>query len=318
MPEALVIPGLIAIDPHRWDGRGQAELVRGALAGKTDLPELSDWKRELWLIPREVARRLAVRPPEERADLSSCPRLQARLAEAALVVVDEATAGKAAFAGYMTISVSYHRVASGGSVEVHDGEGVRGFSGEYGDLLGQVAGDGDEVDDERRDYRALERAFDRVLRALTGGALSLYDVGFADLAAHLRAPEFAALEAELAEIEAQGAERRPLAESLLAALDAATEDEVALPGGYVARRVREPAFTLRPRGVLTVSGGPIAVPADERWLVDDVEAFMPAARKARIDQSFARRRSQAEASRRVRLAVLVAVAVVVCAALLLR
>ncbi|MCY1059679.1 hypothetical protein [Nannocystis sp. SCPEA4] len=318
MPEALVIPGLIAIDPHRWDGRGQAEIVRGALAGKADLPELSDWKRELWLIPREVARRLGVRPPEERAELSPYPRLRGRLAEAALVVVDEATVGKAAFAGYMTISVSYHRVASGGSVEVHDGEVARGFSGEYGDLLAQVAGDGDAEEGRSRGHRALERAFDRVLRALTGGALSLYDVDFADFAAHLRSPEFAGFEAELAEIEAQGAERRPLAESLLAALDAAADDEVALPGGYVARRVREPDFTLRPRGVLTVSGGPIAVPADERWLVDDVEAFMPAARKARIDQSFARHRSQAEAPRRVGLAVLVAVVVVVSAVLLLR
>ena len=98
----------------------------------------------------------------------------------------------------------------------------------------------------------------------------------------------------------------------------ATDDEVALPGGYVARRVRERAFTLRPLGALTVSGGPIAVPADQRWLVDDVEAFMPAARKARIEQMFARHRSQAEAPRRVGLVVLVAVLVVAGAVLLLR
>lgn len=284
MPEALVIPGLVAIDPHRWDGCGQAEVIRGPLAGKAALPDLEDWKVGLWLLPREVAVRRGLRVPDARAELAAYPRLRARMAEAALVVVDEAHLG-AGEAGDMRIFLAYHRVSAGGGLEVHGPDGVRGFSADDVSLFAQLRGDADDDDDV--DHPAIASVYDRVLRALTGGRLSLYDVGLALWAENLSPSVYASFEAELAEIEAMAAERRPLAESLVAALAAAEGDEVPLPGGYQARRQREPAFALRSGGGVTVTNGPIRVPAVDRWFVADVQAFAPPGRQARRQQAFA-------------------------------
>lgn len=67
-PEALVIPGFVAINPGRWSGSGRAEIVRGPLAGKATLPDLTDWKREIWLLTREAAARRGIAIPSERAE----------------------------------------------------------------------------------------------------------------------------------------------------------------------------------------------------------------------------------------------------------
>lgn len=293
MPEALVIPGLVAIDPHRWSGRGQAELVRGPLAGKATRFELSDTKDERWLVPREVAARRGLRLPDQHPALAEYPRLRARLAEAALVRVDEA-GRRAGATSDSQIYLAYHRGAGGGDLEVALDGWARGFSGENAGLLRQVVGD---TDDEDAAWRcSVDVVYDRVLRALTDGRYSLYDVDLAEFAARVAAPEFAAFEAELTEIEAMAAERRPLAESLLAALETATGDTAALPGGYSARRVEEPAFTLRSGGGVTVSGGSVAVPALVRWFVADVEDFTPPSRKARRQQAIARQRAKARRS----------------------
>ncbi|MCY0988084.1 hypothetical protein OV203_13180 [Nannocystis sp. ILAH1] len=290
MPEALVIPGLVAIDPHRWEGRGQAELVRGPLAGKATRFELSDTKDERWLVPREVAARRGLRLPEQHPALAEFPRLRTRLAEAALVRVDEAArlAGATADAG---ICLGYHRGVGGGNLEVALDGWTRGFSAESAGLCRQAVGD---TDDEDAAWNcSVDVVYDRVLQALTDGRYSLYDVDLAEFAARVAEPEFAAFEAELAEIEAMAAERRPLAESLLAALEAATGDTALLPGGYAARRAHEPAFTLRSGGDVTVIGGNIAVPAVVRWFVADVEDFTPPSRKARRGQAIARQQAQA-------------------------
>lgn len=293
MPEALVIPGLVAIDPHVWEGRGQAELVRGPLAGKATRFELSDTKGERWLVPREVAARRGLRLPEQHPALAEYPRLRARLAEAALVRVDEA--GRLAGATRdSAIYLAYHRGAGGGNLEVALDEGTRGFSAESAGLCRQAVGD---TDDEDAAWNcSVEGVYDRVLRALTDGRYSLYDVDLAEFAAHVAEPEFAAFEAELAEIEVMAAERRPLAESLLEALEAATGDTALLPGGYSARRVEEPGFTLRSDGDVTVIGGPVAVPAMVRWFVADVQDFTPPGRKARREQAIARQQAQARRS----------------------
>jgi hypothetical protein len=313
MPEALVIPGLLAIDPHRWEGRGQAEIVRGPLAGKADRFGLSDTKGERWLVPREVAAHRGLRLPDQHPALAEYPRLRARLAEAALVVVDEA--GRLAGATRdASIYLAYHRVAGGGSLEVALGGETRGFSAENGGLFRQVVG---ETDDEDAGWNcSADVVYERVLRALTDDALSLADVALAEFAARLSPEQFADFEAELAEIDAQAAERRPLAEAVLAALDAASGDAVELPGGYAARRVVEPAFRLRSGGDVTVIGGPIAVPASVRWFAADVQDFTPAARKARRERSFARRRAEerrAKASLWLLAAVFLGLAVVVIA-----
>jgi hypothetical protein len=293
MPEALMIPGLVAIDPHVWEGRGQAELVRGPLAGKATRFELSDTKGERWLVPREVAARRGLRLPDQHPALAEYPRLRARLAEAALVGVDEA--GRLAGATREgSIYLAYHRGVGGGNLEVALDGWTRGFSGESAGLCRQVVGDSD--DEDAAWSCSVDVVYDRVLRALTGGRYSLYDVDLAEFAAGVAEPEFAAFEAELAEIEAMAAERRPLAESLLAALETATGDSVELPGGYSARRVEEPAFTLRSGGDVTVIGEPVAVSALVRWFVADVEDFTPPSRKARRGQAIARQQAQARRS----------------------
>ncbi|HEY8377359.1 MAG TPA: hypothetical protein VIK91_12775 [Nannocystis sp.] len=280
--EALVIPGLVAIDPGRWEGSGPAEIVRGPLAGKARLPELSDWKRELWLLPREVAARYGVRNPADHPDLAQYPRLRARLAEAALVVAEGEAADRALAAGEPGIYLAYHRVSGGGELEVEDREQPRGFKATDQELLALARV-------STTDGASVAMVYDRILRALTRGKLSLYDVDLADWAARVQASEFAAWEAELAEIEAMAAEKRPLAESLLAALEAAEADTVTLPGGYRARRRRARAFVLRDRdhGDFSVIGPPIEVPAEERWVVADVQAFNPPARVARRARAFA-------------------------------
>lgn len=282
MPAALVIPGLLAIDPRLWDGRGRAEVVRGPLAGLAALPDLLDWKREVWLLPREVAARHGAPAPEQRRDLSGQPRLRARFARAALVLVDEPAARRALAAGDSAVFLAYHRVAGGGGLEVHGRDGARGFSADDASLRRAVAGDEDDAG-----HLSTVDLYDRTLRALTGDALSLNDVDLADFAAHLSPAEYASHEAELAEIEALAAQQRPLADAVLAALDAADTDAAELPGDYLARRTREPAFTLRPAPGVDVRGGPIRVPARERWFVADVQDFTPAARKARRDRILA-------------------------------
>ncbi|MFZ6181134.1 hypothetical protein [Nannocystis pusilla] len=293
MPEALVIPGLVAIDPHVWEGRGQAEIVLGPLAGKATRFELSDTKGERWLVPREVAAGRGLRLPEQHPALAGYPRLRARLAEAALVRVDEA--GRLAGATRdAAICLGYHRGVGGGNLEVSLDGWTRGFSAENAGLLRQVVGASD--DEDAAWSVSIDVVYDRVLRALTDGKYSLYDVDLAEFAARVAEPAFAAFEAELAEIEAMAAERRPLAESLLAALAAATGDTAVLPGGYAARRVEAPAFTLRSGGDVTVIGGPVAVPASVRWFVADVEDFTPPSRKARRGQAIARQQAEAQGS----------------------
>lgn len=283
-----MIPGLVEIDPGRWDGQGPAEIVRGPLAGKARLPELSDWKRELWLVPRDVAARHRLPIPGEGRGLSATPRLRARLAEAALVVVDEASAGRLRRAGERVLFLAYHRVAGGGGLTIFDRGLERGFSAEDVALALLITLRDDDDDDI--EFQPPEQVYDAVLRALTGGALTLRDVDLADFAAHLRRGDHVALEDELRALEALAELRRPDAERLLAALDAADRDQVDLPGGYLARRERRPAFVLAGGGDVAVSGAPIEVPAEERWIVDHVAALRLPARDARRARAGARAR----------------------------
>lgn len=283
MPEALVVPGLVCIDPGLWSGTGDADLVRGPLAGKASLPEIEDWKQEIWLLPREVAARRGAPPPEARLTLDAYPRVAARLAEARLVIAEERLATAALAAGERVIFLAYHRVSGGGGLTVHGPEGARGFSAEDASLTRLALGLGDD-EDEPEDAPSAARLYDRILGALTGGEASMLDVDLADTARRLPASELLSHEVELEQIEAQAAPRRAQAEALLAALDAASSDTVTLPGGYRARRVRERAFTLRGDEDVTVTGGPISVPAGARWVVEGVSDFTPPERAARRDR----------------------------------
>ena len=295
MPAALVVPGLLSIDPRTWEGPGDAEIEVGWLAGRAGLPELTDWKRELWLAPPEVALRPGGALPQARLNMNEAPRLAALLDGAALVVVDAAVGARAAAARDTVIVVSYHRVSGGGGLEVHGSGGVRGFSAEDGDLFAQVEGRADSADPDEDDAdreASTEHVYDRVLRAITGGTFSLRDVELADHATRIQADDVTSYEAELAWIAAEAERGRGTAEQLVLALAAPGPDTRELPGGYRARRIPELAFTLHAEGGVTLTGAPVVVPAGERWVAADVGEFLPPPRKARRDRALAGNRSR--------------------------
>ncbi|MCA9657419.1 MAG: hypothetical protein KC486_03685 [Myxococcales bacterium] len=306
MPEAIVVPSLLNLQP-RGSEDGPAWLERGPLAGHTDRVDLVDWKQRRSLAPLAALERHAI--TSTTRDLSSAPKVAARVALARLAVVTDLEADTLIAAGELVIILDYHRTSGGGGLTVvEDGE-RRGFEGDSATLgamaIGLEPGD-DGVDAELMDRaRDTERLYDRVLQALTAGAYSFADVDLALLADSLRPEEAAAWEDEFAEIEARAADQRPRAEAILAALDAAPADAdvVALPELGAAQRLREPAFVVAPREGFEVTGPPIEVPAAERWRVDAVTPWIPEARLARFTAAIgrlqaaqARARTQALAS----------------------
>ncbi len=179
MPEASVIPGFLSIAPRIWEGSGRAEVVQHRLAGVAELPEISDWKRFCWFLPRAAAERQQLPMPESR--LVGAPRLQVWLAQARLVQVEDGVAHRAIKAGEQAIFLAYHRVGGGGALELHQGATVRGFSCEDAALY--AAAFGEEEDEEEGGYgHDVAALYDRILAVLSAGELSLYDVDLALMA----------------------------------------------------------------------------------------------------------------------------------------
>jgi hypothetical protein len=188
-------------------------------------------------------------------------------------------------AGEQAVFLAYHRVAGGGTLELHQGENFRGFSGvDYG-LFDQMGGGQGEETDEAEERPDLARTYDRVLRALSAEQFSLYDIDLAVLATCIPLSELGSWEAEAAWIEAQAEPRRVLAEELQKLLAGATVEQLDLPGGYRAQRVQEAAFVLKSSRDLEVGGPPIEVPATASWWVEDVATFAPPQRQERILQA---------------------------------
>ena len=286
MPDPLVIPGLVAIDPRLWGGVGPAEVVMGPLAGKAERLDILEWKDERWFLPREVAERHGVAPPERRLNVENLPLLAARLSEARLVFVDEHVGMKALEAGDTALFIAYHRGAGGGGITLHQGGVARGFSGENSGLGASACADPDHDDGDGDDPLEDDIGFlyDRLLLAMSNGEWSLFDAELADRAARIDSAELASFEQELVEIAAWAERDRAQGELIVAALGAATTDRVELPGGATATRRRAPGFTLRAEDGLEVWGGPVEVPPAARWTIEDVAVFDPPERVARRDR----------------------------------
>ena len=286
MPDSLVVPGLIAIDPLLWGGVGPAEVVMGPLAGKAERLDILEWKDERWFLPREVALRHGVQPPDRRLNVSTLPRLAARLGEARLVSVEEHVGVQALKAGDTALTIAYHRGAGGGGITLHQGGVARGFSGDDSSLGSMVCvdpnhddGDGDDpIEDD------INFLYDRLLQVISNGEWSLFDADLADHAARLDGADLPSFEQELVEIAAFADRDRAQGEAIVAALEAATTDRIELPGGFTFTRRRAPGFTLVAQEGFEVYGGPIVVPPAARWTAEDVAAFEPPERVARRDR----------------------------------
>ncbi|MEY3211102.1 MAG: hypothetical protein RIT28_1583 [Pseudomonadota bacterium] len=283
MPNPLVIPGLIAIDPQLWGGVGSAEVVMGPLAGKAARMDILEWKDERWFLPRAVAERHGHQLPERRLNLTNLPLLAARLGEARLVSVAEHVATKALQAGDTALLIAYHRGAGGGGITLHQGGVTRGFSGDDASLGSTACTDPNHDDGEGDDPIEDDMAFvyDQILQTISGGEWSLFDADLADTASRLCDADLASHERELAEINALAEQGRAQGEAIVAALNAATTDRLELPGGFTMTRRRAPGFTLRAVEGFEVYGGPIEVPASARWTAEDVAVFDPPERVAR-------------------------------------
>lgn len=265
-------------------------MVTGILAGRAELPEISDWKRECWFLPRTAAERLHISMPESR--FKAAPQLMAHLGAARLVQVEEAEALKAIKAGEQALFLTYHRVGGGGGMDLHNQGTVQGFSCEDGGLFAQAFGTGEEEEDE--DYgqdHDTAAVYDRILSALSGGALSLYDVDLALLARSIQDAEIASWEAEIQWVAEQAHRHQAEATEILDRLREAPGDRIQLPGGSEAIRQRQPAFTLQATEDVQLTGLPIVVPAAERWWVEDVAAFNPPPRLERRERALARLRA---------------------------
>lgn len=286
MPDPLVIPGLVAIDPRLWNGFGPAEVVLGPLAGKAERLDILDWKTERWFLPRAVAERHGVQPPERRWDVSPFPLLAARLGEARLVFVEEHVATRALEAGDTALVIAYHRGAGGGGITLHQGGVARGFSGENTSLGASAWADSDPDDGDGDDPVEDDISFlyDRLLLAMSHGEWSLFDAELADRAARMDGADLASFEQELVEIAAWAEAGRARGEAIVAALGSAVQDRVELPDGATATRRRAPGFTLRAEEGLEVIGGPFEVPPAARWTIEDVAVFDPPERVARRER----------------------------------
>jgi hypothetical protein len=325
VPEAIIVPGVVAVEPEPWSGRAPAVIVRGPLAGYARLPEITDWKSVYLFARREAAERLAVPTMAPSVDLDAYPHVRAQLARSRLVVIEEGEASRFAAVGELLIELSYHRVAGGGGLVVSGAAVDRGFSCEDPELVSLAwgVGDGDEETfEEVWEGDPVPRLYDAILRAMTEGEVSLLDVDLA-LSCDGLYGDPSSFEREFVEVAARGEAQVAAAEELLSLLDAAEGESVALPGLGLARRVVRPAFTLsKADGTWTWSGPPLEVPAESYWVVDEVDEFVPAERARRSElfrAKLAARRAQAQRRKRwVRRALLVVVVLVVLIVVLSR
>lgn len=304
MPQALIVPGIVTVEPRAWLGPGPAEIVRGPLAGYARLPEITDWKSVYLFVLREAAERLGVPTQAPSVDLSAYPHVRAQLARSRLAMIDEGEAPRFAAAGELLIELSYHRVAGGGGLEVSGAARDRGFCCEDTELVSLAWGTGDEDEDAFQDVWEADpvpRIYDAILRAMTDGEVSLLDVDLALSCGGLY-DDPGSFEREFEEVAARGEGQAEAAEELLSLLDAAEGESVSLPRLGLARRIVRPAFTLsRPAGTLTWTGPPLEVPAEAHWVVDEVEVFVSAERARRSElfrAKLAVRRAKAQARRR--------------------
>ena len=295
MPEAVIVPGLLAIDPQLWEGSGPALVQRGPLAGYAELVDLYDWKSTYTFVRREAAERAGIPIATEVLNLDPTPRVAAQVQRAALALVAPHDAERLAKSGELLVEVSYHRSVDGGGLRVVRGGTTTAMQLVDHDLkllvLQDALPDEDDAQDDLLDSLSIPALYDAVLRAMTQEEFSLLDVDLALWCSTLPEQDLDSLERELQEIEARANAQRPLAEAIVAALDSAAGDALELPELGSAARERTPSFTLSDAHV-DYTGPSLTVPATEVWRVADVQAYMPKERLARIERFRQERKAQ--------------------------
>jgi hypothetical protein len=237
------------------------------------------------LAPRRGASAIAL-------DLTGAPRVRERLERVRWELVDEATAAQRRDEGPGVLRLEPRRDGDARiSWERADGS-VRAVDAAVWELWALALGPcPDESDDWERRQAEVAPVADRVVHALTDGALSLRDVDLAQWAAGLQAPLLHHEEAVLVEIAARAEGQRAEAEALVERLGAATDGDVeAAPYGVV-RRVVAPAFEV------PTSAEPLLVPEAVSWVVEGVADWEPVAAAARREARFQAWRSNLQAAK---------------------
>lgn len=269
MSERLLVPGVLEVVLIDDDGRALVET--GPLA---DVPvaDLTAWSARAWFAPRRGLPAL---------DLASAPHVRARLERARweLVTAEEAQARRGEGPGVLRLEGRPH---GGARItwERRDGSEV-GVDASNRDLWVRVLGEPPDDDTAAWSARHAEcvPVEERVVQAISDGAISLRDVDLALWAAGLVPDLLPFEEAVLAEVEVHAADQREVAESLASAVADATDDFEHAPVGRV-RRVVAPAFDV------PTSAGDVRIPEAVSWVVEGVVDWEPEASDARRQARF--------------------------------
>lgn len=264
----IVVPGVV--DVVLLDG-GEAVVERGPAC---DVPyaEPRDLREDAWFVQ--------ARGPIPGLDLSRYPQVQARLQLVRWVRVREPGPGPA---------LHISRRERTAKLTFRDDSGERTFGATDEALWAAILGPpGEDLSAWERARATATPAWDRVVRALTGGVLSMRDVELANWAAALTADKLDIEERVLAEVAARAAGQRELARALVESLEKAGEadERCAAPPYGDAVCTRLPAVTLRPGGAFT--GETLRLEPETVWRVYGVEDWEPPSAAERRRQSFAR------------------------------
>lgn len=317
---AIWVPGVLFVE-NAWGSR-HATLHTGPEAGRWwARADLRDWKTEVHLverraIPEQSARDLGITLPEDLLDAERVPLTRRAAATSPLLAVSPEDADRLLALGVRVYTVGFERRADDvfWVSAVGGGEPKLDVSAPYHDLLGAALGrrdaDRDGEEDDALDALRASHFLDRILRAVTGGAVDERRIDQA-MAMHglvttpvlkrgawtaTRAtPEAATraaqvLEEQLRQIEERAEAQREDAERVAEALaEAAPEQQtITVPVYGEARRHVAPGFTIRKKALtypysrIAVPGRSgavkdrLVVPADPTWQVEAVQPWAPA------------------------------------------
>lgn len=274
MRTRLLVPGRLDVvvldDGTGWIERGRLADIPPAVPAQEDLGAVA-------LIPLEAAEPA----PGSTLELDACPFVRAQLERLRWVLVDDEVGAAARQAGHPVLSV---RGGRAGATWVVDGV-ERSFEAPDPLIWVDLLGDDPDPDIVHR-WAETGSLQDRIVSAMTAGAVGLRDLELARWADALRPSTLAHEEAILAEIAERAVDQRAAVAALLAALDGDPQAPT-VPVYGSAHRVVDPAFTLADHGGIRVRGGPIEVPEAVNYRVDGVVAWEPSAAGDRRAASFA-------------------------------
>jgi len=263
----LLVPGVL--DVHVLDdGSGLIEL--GPLADvPPSLPQQEDLERSA-LVPVQAL------PSGLRSDLDLAihPLVAARLQRARWALLPREQALELHQAGHPILEVEGG--IAGARWMPAQGPARRCIAPDHA-LWTLLLGPDGQDDPRAARWAETGALLDRIIHAMTDGAVDLRDLELARWADGLRVSSLDREEALLAEIDERAQEHAPVAAEIAAALGGAPGhgSAVEVPVYGSATRVVDPGFTLSTGGGVTVDGPDIHVPEAIIWQVDEVEPWEP-------------------------------------------